>query len=88
MVTESKEEVQRRLDAANSRIAELEAQLKQSGRDLDDRFRAAVDPVGDHIDERFGLAHDTSKDFVRIVGWLLVAAVVVGVLYVLVTKVF
>ena len=86
MVDESKEELQRKLDAANSKIAELEAQVRDAGRNLDDRFRAAVDPIGDQFDQRFGLAKDTSKNWVRIVGWILVVAVVIGAIYLLTSR--
>jgi hypothetical protein len=60
-----------------AQIADLEKQLRQSGRDLDDRFRGAVDPIGEDIREQLGVAK--SRDWtvaIRVIAGVVIAVAV------------
>jgi hypothetical protein len=84
--------LQERLDDANRKIDKLEAEAaelrvkvadasREAASNFDDRFRGAVDPIGHRVEDRLDLTRGTAKDPVRLVGWVIVAIVICGVIY-------
>ena len=67
--------------ALRKRVAELEAKLRVAGRDVDDRFRGAVDPIGEQVERKFGMKDDAMKTTMRVVAWGVPLIIVVAIVW-------
>lgn len=67
---------------AAAQAARLRDAARDRGRELDDRFRGAVDPIGQKIEDDFRLRPGMLKTAMRTLGWGGVLAIVLAVIVV------
>ena len=82
MNKETEQELRNLIAEQRARLEKLEADFRSAGRDLDDRFRAAVDPIGEKFADKVGLRYSrTTQVAIRVVVIVVVVAAIGYLIY-------
>lgn len=82
MNEQTEKELRELIAAQKARLEKLENDFRSAGRDLDDRFRAAVDPIGEQVTNKLGMTYGRSTQVaIRVVVIVVVVAAIAYLIY-------
>lgn len=77
MNEQNEKELRELINQQRARLEKLENDFRSAGRDLDDRFRSAFDPVGEKIAGKLGWRYsDSTKVTLRVIAIISVIAAI------------